>query len=190
VTLAIAASSPWGRIRGAYGDSPADQIVVFATDSRFSTRGKPPIDDGAKAYCLTKFSGMVYSGDVITAQKCVWPLRREWSRHDNPPSLDALYEFNAPISEIYAAECARAEAGLRGEIHDLQILIAARAYNGQVLGMSFNSVSDFVPIPFPECTLSALPIRLLNSTGPTQRSVTGAFGHIGISRIVLNQRLI
>jgi hypothetical protein len=54
-----------------------EPVVLLAADSRFSRQGMPPLDDRQKLYVLSSDMALVYSGDVLAAERAIRGIKAD-----------------------------------------------------------------------------------------------------------------
>jgi hypothetical protein len=153
MTLSVIAQWPWGKLRdlgrsmNAQGIGGFEPAVIVVTDSRFTERGRSPIDDGRKVYPLTPDSVLAYAGDVVCAQRAIRSAvsllkRRHGSTRD--PALDIGRLFK----RTYDEELRRAREGARPRVGPLYVLVGVclpHPWRGTQV-IRYSSVSCFAPI--------------------------------------------
>jgi hypothetical protein len=151
VTLAVVACWPWGAVRKAFPVPNFEQIVILATDSRFSfgSSGTSPLDDGRKAYYLGPHCAMVFAGDVLAAESTVRLLKRYINEVGCPSETSMLSDLPRILKGNHIEHQHRSLQKDRPPfLLPLQILLGLTSAEGRACGVEFSSTCKYEPIPF------------------------------------------
>ena len=143
MTIAIAATFPWGRLGRAVNAVPGAASIggiILATDSRFSYDKDYHEDDGQKLWRLAPQIGAVLAGDVYIAEEaleqCERSLRLVTIRREVVAEV-----VSGTLKEVYAAHKRR-----RGsQINAVQILVGMASEPTEISILKFDAEHDFFP---------------------------------------------
>lgn len=146
MTIAVAATFPWGLLRKVVTSMPGGSIpggVILATDSRWTYGDRPPEDVGQKLWKLAPERGIgaIFAGDVRAAEEALdLAEQRLKSITQTSPSTVAPVISNA-LLDTYEAHSRK-----RDSVHPLYVLVGMANIRGEGILIKYNYANDFVPV--------------------------------------------
>lgn len=147
MTLAIAATFPWGQLRRVVTSMPGASLaggVILATDSRWSFEdARPPEDIAQKLWPLAPERGIgaVFAGDVWAAEDAFAAAKKRIADVDMTYPHTIALAISEALVDVYKKHKAR-----RRTVHPLYVLVGMANRVGDCAVIKYSYASKFTPI--------------------------------------------
>lgn len=145
MTIAVAATFPWGMLRNVVTSKPGGGSfrggVILATDSRWTIDDGSIDDAGQKLWPLApeRMIGAVFAGDVLAAEEGLELAKARIALIPaQPDQIGAA--VSAALREIYSVHKSK-----RKDLYPLYVLLGMADLRGESRVLSFNYADDFAP---------------------------------------------